>query len=205
MPSGRTHDRVTLWSLPIIAGSTLLVTSRADLAFWVSGGFLVSGLIFGPDLDLYSIHYKRWGKLRWLWKPYQQALKHRSIWSHGPIIGTIGRIIYLSLWVSLMGLFWLGISQFIGINTYTGQQLLNIFQQSIAKNYSIYIALFCGLELGAMSHYLSDWLVSAHKRFVKGKATPTPFRNLDVRKSTIKISAKPKKTPIKSSRKSQVK
>ena len=104
-----------------------------------------------------------------------------------------------------MGLFWLGISQFIGINTYTGQQLLNIFQQSIAKNYSIYIALFCGLELGAMSHYLSDWLVSAHKRFVKGKATPTPFRNLDVRKSTIKISAKPKKTPIKSSRKSQVK
>lgn len=205
MPSGRTHDRVTLWSLPIIAGSTLLVTSRADLAFWVSGGFLVSGLIFGPDLDLYSIHYKRWGKLRWLWQPYQQALKHRSIWSHGPIIGTIGRIIYLSLWVSLLGLFWLGIAQFIGIKTYTGQQLLVILQQSIAKNSAIYIALFCGLELGAMSHYLSDWLVSTYKRFAKGKATPMPFRNLDARKSTLKVATKPKKMPAKSSEKSRIK
>jgi uncharacterized metal-binding protein len=204
LPSGRTHDRVTLWSLPIIAGSTLLVTARADLAFWVSSGFLVSGLIFGPDLDLYSIHYKRWGKLRWLWKPYQQALKHRSIWSHGPIIGTIGRIIYLSLWVGLLGLFWLGISQFIGIKTYTGQQMLVILQQSIVKNHSIYIALFCGLELGAMSHYLSDWLVSTYKRFAKGKDMPTPFRNLDARKSTSKL-ASPKKVPTKSNGKSRVK
>ncbi|WP_295619427.1 metal-binding protein [Chamaesiphon sp. GL140_3_metabinner_50] len=205
MPSGRTHDRVTLWSLPILAGSTLLVTSRADLAFWVSSGFLVSGLIFGPDLDLYSIHYKRWGKLRWLWRPYQQALKHRSIWSHGPIIGTIGRIIYLSLWVGLLGLFLLGIAQFIGIKTYTGQQLLVILQQSIAKNSAIYIALFCGLELGAMSHYLSDWLVSTYKRFAKSKATTTPFRNLDARKSTLKIVSKPKKVSAKSIGKSRVK
>jgi uncharacterized metal-binding protein len=190
--------------LPIIAGSTLLVTSRTDLAFWVSSGFLVSGLIFGPDLDLYSIHYKRWGKLRWLWQPYQQALKHRSIWSHGPIIGTIGRIIYLSLWVGLLGLFWLGISQFIGIKTYTGQQLLTILQQSIAKNSAIYIALFCGLELGAMSHYTSDWLVSTYKRFAKGKATPMTFRNLDARKSTLKVATKTKKMPTKSSGKSRV-
>ncbi len=165
----------------------------------------MSGLIFGPDLDLYSIHYKRWGKLRWLWRPYQQALKHRSIWSHGPIIGTIGRIIYLSLWVGLLGLFLLGIAQFIGIKTYTGQQLLVILQQSIAKNSAIYIALFCGLELGAMSHYLSDWLVSTYKRFAKSKATTTPFRNLDARKSTLKIVSKPKKVSAKSIGKSRVK
>jgi uncharacterized metal-binding protein len=188
---------VTLWSLPIIAGSTLSITSRADLAFWVSGGFLVSGLIFGPDLDLYSIHYKRWGKLRWLWQPYQQALKHRSIWSHGPIIGTIGRIMYLSLWVGLVGLFWLGISQFIGIKTYTGQQLFAICQQSIAKNSAVYIALFCGLELGAMSHYMSDWLVSTYKR--------SPFRNLGDRKSTLKVAAKSKQVPIKPTKKSRIK
>ncbi|WP_295615131.1 metal-binding protein [Chamaesiphon sp. GL140_3_metabinner_50] len=127
---------------------------------------------------------------------YQQALKHRSIWSHGPIIGTIGRIVYLSLWVSLIGLFWLRIAQFIGIKTYTGQQLLVILQQSIAKNSAIYIALFCGLELGAMSHYLSDWLVSTYKR--------SPFRNLDARKSTLKVASKPKKVPTKSNGKSRV-
>ena len=160
---------MTLWSLPIIAGGTLLTTSRADLAFWVSSGFLFSGLIFGPDLDLYSFHYKRWGKLRWLWRPYQKAIKHRSIWSHGPIIGTIGRILYLSLWLGLVGLFYLGIAQLAGAKTYTGQQLIGILHHSIESNFPVYVALFCGLELGAMSHYSSDWLVSTYKRFAKGK------------------------------------
>ncbi len=164
MPSGRTHDRVTLWSSPIIAGGTLYVTSRADLAFWVSGGFLVSGLIFGPDLDLYSFHYKRWGILRWLWRPYQKVIKHRSIWSHGPIVGTIGRILYLGLWLGLAGLLCLGLMQVIWGQTYTGKQLLEIFTHSIARDRSVYLALFCGLELGAMSHYLSDWLVSTLKK-----------------------------------------
>jgi uncharacterized metal-binding protein len=212
---------VTLWSLPIIAGGTLLTTYRADLAFWVSGGFLFSGLIFGPDLDLYSFHYKRWGKLRWLWRPYQKVIKHRSIWSHGPIIGTIGRILYLSLWLGLVGLFYLGIARFAGANTYTGQQLLGILQHSIARNSPVYLALFCGLELGAMSHYTSDWLVSTFKRFTKGKATcavgeasplairsrstPTPLRNIRQRNSKLKVGSKPKKLPVKQARKARVK
>ena len=155
-----------------------MTTSRADLAFWVSSGFLVSGLIFGPDLDLYSFHYKRWGKLRWLWRPYQQAIKHRSIWSHGPIIGTIGRILYLSLWLGLVGLFYLGIAQLAGAKTYTGQQLIGILHHSIESNFPVYTALFCGLELGAMSHYSSDWLVSTYKRFSKGKIKPMSLKNL---------------------------
>jgi uncharacterized metal-binding protein len=204
---------VTLWSLPIIAGGTLLTTYRADLAFWVSGGFLFSGLIFGPDLDLYSFHYKRWGKLRWLWRPYQKVIKHRSIWSHGPIIGTIGRILYLSLWLGLVGLFYLGIARFAGANTYTGQQLLGILQHSIARNSPVYLALFCGLELGAMSHYTSDWLVSTFKRFTKGKATcversritPTPLQNLRQRNSKLKVGSKQKKLPVKQARKARVK
>jgi uncharacterized metal-binding protein len=164
LPSGRTHDRVTLWSLPLIASGTLYATARADLAFWVSGGFLFSGLIFGPDLDLYSFHYKRWGMLRWMWRPYQKAIKHRSIWSHGPIVGTIGRILYLSLWSILAGLLYLGIVQLLWGRAYTGKQLLTIFQHSIDRDKLVYIALFCGLELGAMSHYVSDWLVSTFKR-----------------------------------------
>jgi uncharacterized metal-binding protein len=155
---------VTLWSLPIIAGGTIYLTTRADLAFWVSGGFLFSGLIFGPDLDLYSVHYQRWGKLRWLWRPYQKAIKHRSIWSHGPMIGTIGRIIYLSMWLSLAGIFALGIFQLLWGQAYTGKQLVRILQHSIDRDRLVYIALFCGLELGAMSHYASDWLVSTFKR-----------------------------------------
>jgi uncharacterized metal-binding protein len=192
LPSGRTHDRVTLWSLPLIAGGTLYATARADLAFWVSGGFLFSGLIFGPDLDLYSFHYKRWGMLRWMWRPYQKAIKHRSIWSHGPIIGTIGRILYLGLWVSLFSLIYLEIAHFAGYKTYTEQQLLTMFQQSIASNYPVYLALFCGLELGAMSHYSSDWLVSTFNRFA----------NRGARSQALN---RQKKMPVKQARKERIK
>jgi uncharacterized metal-binding protein len=164
LPSGRTHDRVTLWSLPVIAGATIYLTSRADLAFWVSGGFLFSGLIFGPDLDLYSYHYQRWGKLKLIWRPYQKAIKHRSIWSHGPIVGTIGRMVYLGAWLSLGGIFLLGIVQLVWGHAYSGGDLVGILQHSTATNYPVYLALFCGLELGAMSHYSSDWVVSKYKR-----------------------------------------
>jgi uncharacterized metal-binding protein len=181
--------------LPLIAGGTLYATSRADLAFWVSGGFLFSGLIFGPDLDLYSFHYKRWGMLRWMWRPYQQAIKHRSIWSHGPIIGTIGRILYLSLWLGLFGLIYLEISHLAGVKTYTEQQLLTIFKNSIASNQPVYLALFCGLELGAMSHYSSDWLVSTFKRFAKGKDIPTPLRHLGNQNAQLKDPSRQKKEP----------
>jgi uncharacterized metal-binding protein len=184
---------VTLWSLPLIAGGTLYATARADLAFWVSGGFLFSGLIFGPDLDLYSFHYKRWGMLRWMWRPYQKAIKHRSIWSHGPIIGTIGRILYLSLWLGLFGLIYLEIAHLSGFKTYNEQQLLTMFQQSIASNYPVYLALFCGLELGAMSHYSSDWLVSTFNR--------SPLRHLVKRNARSKASDRQKKMPVKQARK----
>jgi uncharacterized metal-binding protein len=179
---------VTLWSLPFIAGGTIFTTARADLAFWVSGGFLVSGLIFGPDLDLYSFHYKRWGKLRWLWKPYQKAIKHRSIWSHGPIIGTVGRIVYLGLWLGLASILYLGIAQWAGVKTYTGQQLISMVRHSIESNLPVYLATFCGLELGAMSHYSSDWVVSTFKR--------SPLRNLFNQNPKLKSISRQKKIPV---------
>jgi uncharacterized metal-binding protein len=182
-----------LWSLPLIAGGTLLVTDRADLAFWLSGGYLFSGLMFGPDLDLYSIHYKRWGWLRWLWRPYQQAIKHRSIWSHGPIVGTIGRILYLSLWVGLIGLCYLEIVRLNGGKTYTEQQLIAIVKQAIESNFPVYLAGFCGLELGAMSHYTSDWVVSTFNR--------SPLAKIWQRNTPNSSPSKPKKMPAKQAKK----
>jgi uncharacterized metal-binding protein len=162
-------------------------------------------LIFGPDLDLYSFHYKRWGKLRWLWRPYQQAIKHRSIWSHGPIVGTIGRILYLSLWLGLVGLFYLAINQLAGGQTYTGIQLLDILKHSIEGNFPVYLALFCGLELGAMSHYVSDWLVSTFKRSPLRNRLDSPQAMLRERDSKLKPISKQKKMPVKQARKARVK
>jgi uncharacterized metal-binding protein len=164
MPSGRTHDRITLWTLPLVAGLTILVTQHSYFTLIVCAGFLLGGLLLGPDLDTHSVHYKRWGWLRWIWLPYRASVKHRSPWSHSPLLGTTVRVCYLMSWIGgfslvavatvneigQLGLSWLGIGQF-------WQQLLQSYRQEA-------VALFVGLEVGAFSHYTIDWLVSTIKR-----------------------------------------
>jgi uncharacterized metal-binding protein len=178
MPSGRTHDSITLWSLPIVAAATFGLTQSGNLTLLVSGGFLFSGLMFGPDLDIYSQQYKRWGILRWIWLPYRRSLKHRSIFSHGAIIGTIGRIFYLTLWIALFTIVAVITSaiaqQLLGITaqwqTTAQSAIATTFQQTIQLIQRAPIecfALAIGLELGAMSHSLSDWIGSTIKRWNK--------------------------------------
>lgn len=178
MPSGRTHDSITLWSLPIVAATTFGLTQSGNLTLLVSGGFLFAGLMFGPDLDIYSQQYKRWGILRWIWLPYRRSMKHRSIFSHGVTIGTIGRVVYLGIWIALFVSVAIIISaiaqQLFGTtaqwqNTaqssiaHVFQQAINLIQRSSIEC----LALAIGLELGAMSHSLSDWIGSTIKRWKK--------------------------------------
>lgn len=162
MPSGKTHDRITLWGLPLITGITFAQTRSSNLTLIVSGAFLFSGLMFGPDLDLYSVQFKRWGYLRWIWIPYQKTLRHRSLLSHGVIIGTTLRVLYLSCWLAVISICILGIVQvFWGIN-YT-QQLWALLLRALQYPNG-WIALLLGLEIGAVSHIVSDWCGSAYKR-----------------------------------------
>jgi uncharacterized metal-binding protein len=173
MPSGRTHDSITLWSLPLLAGITFEQTQSASLTLSVAGGFLFSGLMFGPDLDIYSQQYKRWSVLRWIWLPYRKAMRHRSLWSHGPIVGTVIRVIYLLIWVSLFAGFGISIvaigAHFSGMDGWALAQTwissgLTTMQRSLQQSTGEWISLGLGLELGALSHVCSDWLGSAWKR-----------------------------------------
>lgn len=164
MPSGRTHDRITLWSLPFVVGLTLLLTRQASVALVVASSFLFSGLMFGPDLDIYSVQFKRWGRLRTIWLPYQRLLRHRSFFSHGPIIGTTLRIFYLLGLSTLVGMLGVAIAQLIWGFQWNWQQFFGHLIHGIAKNPLLAIALFAGLEWGAMSHSICDWFYSASKR-----------------------------------------
>ncbi|WP_448570991.1 metal-binding protein [Trichothermofontia sp.] len=183
MPLGQTHDRITLWSLPLIVGFTLGATRNGNLTLLVAGGFLFSGLMFGPDLDTRSRQYKRWGWLRWLWLPYQKSLRHRAIWTHGFLIGTLLRLAYLMGCIALIGLVGLTLwaiayQYFVGTQYWQAllqQQLSGIthtYLTTLQQHPLEAIALFIGLEIGAMSHSLSDWLGSAYKRLKKNKAHP---------------------------------
>jgi uncharacterized metal-binding protein len=167
MPSGRTHDRITLWGLPFITGLTFGQTGSGNITLIVASSFLFSGLMFGPDLDLYSLQYKRWGCFKWIWIPYQKTLRHRSLWSHGPIIGTTLRIVYLACWLSILGIFLLGIAQLVWGVGWNWQILVAAAKRSLIQYPAEWIALYLGLELGAMSHAVSDWSGSIYKRFQK--------------------------------------
>ncbi|MBD1870256.1 metal-binding protein [Cyanobacteria bacterium FACHB-471] len=165
MPSGRTHDRITLWTLPVLAGLTLAIARNSTITLIICAGFLFGGLMFGPDLDVLSIHYKRWGWLRWIWIPYRGSMKHRSIWSHGPIIGTTVRVLYLSVWLTFLGLLGLALINEVLRVGWTWNGIGQSLQRSFQR-YTIEWLLFClGLELGALSHYVADWGISAQKRY----------------------------------------
>ena len=78
MPSGQTHDRITLWSLPVVAAIAFGQTQSGNITLILSGAYLFSGLMFGPDLDLYSRQYQRWGCVRWIWIHYQKTKYFRT-------------------------------------------------------------------------------------------------------------------------------
>ncbi|MGK7937692.1 MAG: metal-binding protein [Xenococcaceae cyanobacterium] len=170
MPSGKNHDRITLWTLPWIVGGALILTRDGELTLIVASAFLFSGLMFGPDLDIYSIQFKRWGILRYFWLPYQKIFRHRSGFSHGLIIGTAIRVVYFLSILIILSIFLVAIAQLILGFDWNWQiftrQSFNLIKQEYTQEA---IALFCGLELGAMSHSLSDWLSSIYKQRQKKK------------------------------------
>ena len=94
MASGHDHDRATL--LACIPFGLLLLPLMGPQAFGAgAGAFLVGGLWLSPDLDTASKPLHRWGPLRWIWWPYQRLVPHRSLLSHGPLIGMGLRLLWL--------------------------------------------------------------------------------------------------------------
>ncbi len=177
MPSGRTHDLITLYSLPVVTLLSGMLAQSSSVALAVGGAFLFAGLMFSGDLDTRSHQYNRWLWLRWIWLPYRRLCKHRSMWSHGPILGTCGRVLYLIIWIAIPAAaavyvghlyadwpwqpaFWLRQS-LAWLSHPTGK--LNI------PHGGIVLAALVGLELGAMSHSLSDWIGSGIKRRVNSR------------------------------------
>jgi uncharacterized metal-binding protein len=94
--------------------------------------------MFNGDLDIESAPYHRWFFLRFIWIPYQSMFGHRSMFTHGLIIGTVVRILYI------------GVIPFI-ILAFKGQVhiLTNI-------NLQLIIFIFVGLELGSAFHTIAD-------------------------------------------------
>lgn len=178
MTSGKNHDRITWLCLPWIFIGTITVSKDLLTGFVVASGFLFSGLMFGPDLDIYSVQFKRWGYFRFIWLPYQKYLPHRSVFSHGLIIGTVIRSLYLCLILLLFGLVLGAIALITFPQIWQWQQVINTLTVIGEIYLKEIIALFIGLELGAMSHYLADIIDSWLKKRRKKKTTQKPQRRI---------------------------
>ena len=71
MPSGGTHDRITLWSLPLVTGATIACTRDGDLALLLAGivGNLIDRVRLGEVVDFLDFH---WGD-RFTWPTFNLA------------------------------------------------------------------------------------------------------------------------------------
>lgn len=171
MPSGKTHDRITLWCLPWVTVVAMGITHHWGYTGLVVLGFVFAGFMFGPDLDVRSVQSRRWGWLAWIWRPYRHSLRHRSLWSHGFLAGTVVRCLYLALWIFLGILVVLEFSNTSGRTSVTWGDLGHSTATIARQHWRIWLALAIGIEVGAMSHSLSDWTVSAWKRERRNAAT----------------------------------
>ena len=100
MPDGHTHTRLTLYlAAPVAVASWIYGGPQAGIA---AGAGCLAGIFVSPDLDIdtgyIGLYYLRKipviGPLisllwRVIWWPYAKATGHRSVYSHGPLLGTL--------------------------------------------------------------------------------------------------------------------
>ena len=163
MTSGKEHDKSTkIWSIPFALLIGLLVDLQSGVISWAA--FLTGGLWLSPDLDTNSLALKRWGILKYLWWPYQKIIPHRSIFSHGPFIGTALRVSYL-LSMIMIFIFIIQPSEFSGLLDTAG--FISKFVKQYQKDC---LAVLLGLEASAWLHLIKDgdpmpqeWSKRSHK------------------------------------------
>ena len=108
MPSGKIHSQDSI----ALAALTLALPFVTDLPFSISipvAAGCVSGIILSPDLDQEGKTHSENVIFRMLkplgvvfflyWYTYAVIMPHRHFLSHFPVVGTLGRLMYLApLW-----------------------------------------------------------------------------------------------------------
>lgn len=172
MPTGKTHDKITfLLIVPTFLASYAL-THQVEISFFATVAMIFGGLMFGPDLDINSRQYNRWGPLKVLWWPYQKLFSHRSSFTHGILLGTIVRIGYFLIVIGLVYFISIYLFQFFQGKEPQSKILLNNIGYQMVKAVELvplnYLkASLLGIWLGAASHTLADLITTTFKQIVK--------------------------------------
>ncbi len=129
------------------------------------GAYMVSGLLFSPDLDTHSASYRRWGPIRWLWIPYQRMVPHRSWISHAIVIGPVLRILYLAGISALLSLAAFGLLNLLVPIDPSGMLfgVASAVWLWAGRHPHVVAYAMLGFVLGGATHTLADMLFSAIK------------------------------------------
>ncbi len=164
MPSGKVHDAITLLLAPPTFAAAWGATGSWALAAVTTCAMLFGGFMFGPDLDIQSRQYTRWGLFRFIWWPYKVIFRHRSRWSHGIIFGTLIRVIYFTAVLVLLVCAGVYLRAFL-ITGGTLPDWANFSREwwtieTLILGYSVdkkfVLGVLAGLWWGAASHTLAD-------------------------------------------------
>jgi uncharacterized metal-binding protein len=163
MPSGKTHDAITWLAAVPAAAAAWFVTGSLLLAAVVTGATLFGGLMFGPDLDIHSRQYTRWGPLRFIWWPYKVVFRHRSRLTHGIVLGTLIRVLYFAGMLALLAAaaFYLYMTYAVGQPPTPAEFAASVRGFEIGLRWDgafkqLSLAAFAGLWWGAATHTLAD-------------------------------------------------
>ncbi|HEX8845819.1 MAG TPA: metal-binding protein [Pyrinomonadaceae bacterium] len=162
MPSGKTHDAITLMLAAPTFVAAWALTGKPALACLATGAMLFGGFMFGPDLDIQSRQYTRWSLFRFLWYPYRVVFRHRSRWSHGIIFGTLIRVLYFTGVLALLFTAGVYLQALVmsgpvpSFNEITeAWRMIDASVRQHLGDHAIWAAL-AGLWWGAASHTLTD-------------------------------------------------
>ena len=152
MALGRDHDRATLIGcVPacLLAGFWL----GWSLGVLTAAAFAWGGLWLSPDLDTRSRALKRWGPLGGIWRPYRTLIPHRSLFSHGPLIGTGLRLAWMQTVVMVA---WFTLSALPGWSYPTPSEALPLVLAWLQKHPDPLLAVLLGLETSVWLHLILD-------------------------------------------------
>lgn len=111
MASGKTHATIATGAMLLgVVGLTLAGDRIPPAPALGAQAGLIMGWLVSPDADQEGSNYEeqRWQgvpiigwflylALRMVWLPYAMIIPHRSLWSHGILLGTLGRMAYVAL------------------------------------------------------------------------------------------------------------
>lgn len=142
MPDGRTHLAINNLGSAVVFG-VAYVTVGTYYALIAAIAYIVGEVLLSPDLDhnVGANAYRRWWLLRFIWWLYMRLIPHRSPLSHWPIIGTLGRLLYLGLIVAAVA----------GLARAGGYHLpipVHLWPEGVTA--------VIGLELAADTHWVAD-------------------------------------------------